>query len=158
MATSRKRGVGRTCAAREHDDSDGVSDYLKGLEHPLKPVVEAVRATILGVDSAITEGMKWNSASFFCHGWFATVSLRPKGPLQVVLHHGAKVRPGADLGRTMEDPLGLLKWLSVDRAAVPFANLDDFEAKRAAFSVVIRQWAEYQKQRANAGADDGSAC
>ena len=47
------------------------------MSDPLKPLVEAIRATILGADSQITEGVKWNSPSFYRHGWFATVNVRP---------------------------------------------------------------------------------
>jgi hypothetical protein len=89
MGTSRK-ARGRTPAAAEHDDPAGVAAYLAGLDHPLKPVVEAIRATILGADPAVTEGVKWTSASFYRRGWFATINARARGGVQVVFHHGPR--------------------------------------------------------------------
>jgi hypothetical protein len=150
MAASRRAQKSKAGApsAREHDDTAAVTAYLSALEHPLKAVVEEIRSAILAADPAITEGIKWSSASFYCHGWFATANVRAKGAVQVVLHHGAKVRDGAALGQSMEDPARLLTWLSADRAVVAFTSGDDFQGKRAAFLEVIRQWAAYQARLA----------
>ncbi len=139
------RGDGkRASPAREHDDTAAVTAYLEALDHPLKPVVVAVRSAILGAGSGITEGIKWNSASFYCHGWFATANVRARGAVQIVLHHGAAVREDASLRSSIEDAAGLLKWMSADRAVVTLTGLADFEARREAFVLIIRQWAAYQ--------------
>ena len=141
------RGAGkRAPGAPEHDDSAAVTAYLAGLEHPLKDVVVAIRSAVLGADAGVTEGIKWKSASFYCHGWFATVNVRGKGALVVVFHHGAGVRADATLRQSIEDGAGLLEWLSADRATVPFASLGDFEGKREAFVAIVRQWAAYQRE------------
>lgn len=110
------------------------------LEHPFKPVIEAVRTAILGADSAIAEGIKWNSPSFRTTEYFATTNLREKAGLGIVLHLGAKVREVPKAGLTVDDPEGLLKWVSKDRAVVVFRDLKDFTAKRGAFVKVIQQW------------------
>lgn len=151
MATNRKAppARGRT-AAPEHDDPAAVAAYLAALDHPLKPVVEAVRAAVLAADPAVTEGVKWNAASFYRCGWFATVNVRPKHGVLVVLHHGAKATAAAPRG-TIRDPAGLLSWPAADRAVVAFAGADDFAGKRAAFTDLIRQWAAYQARLADAG-------
>jgi hypothetical protein len=158
MAAGRKarnRGA-RATPTGDRTDSAAVTAYLAALDHPLKPVVEAIRGTILGAYPAIAEGVKWNSPSFYCHGWFATANVRPRGGVQVVLHHGAKARADATLGRTIDDPAGLLTWLSADRAVVTFAGDEDFAGKRAAFVALIRQWAAYQARLANK-AEPGAA-
>lgn len=146
MAAKRKGPDGS--GKRDHDDPAAVAAFMGSLDHPLKGVVESIRSTVLGADPAITEGIKWNSPSFYRHGWFATVNLRAKGGVQVVLHHGAKVRDDAALGQTIDDPSALLKWLSADRAVITFAGDEDFAGKRAAFASIIRQWAAYQAQLA----------
>ena len=150
MAKTRKTTevVGKASKRPEHDDSEAVSSLLAASDHPMIPVVEAIRAAILGADPAITEGVKWNSASFYRCGWFATANLRPKGGLQVVLHHGAKTRADAALGEEIADESGLLKWLSADRAVIAIASLDEFEAKQPAFEAIIRQWSAYQSRLA----------
>jgi len=49
--------------ARSHDSpmdtSRAVDEFMAGLDHPFKAEIEAIRAAILGVDSAIAEGIKW---------------------------------------------------------------------------------------------------
>jgi hypothetical protein len=78
---------------------DSVEAFMAGLEHPLKPAIEAVRALVLGVDPAVSEGIKWNAPSFRTSKWFATLNLRARGGEErvwLVLHPGAKKRaPGA---------------------------------------------------------------
>ena len=140
-----KKAAGRPSSKPiEYDDSASVDALMGSLKHPLKPVVEAVRKAILAADRSITEGIKWNSPSFYCHGWFATVNVRPKHGVLVVLHHGAKARSDADLGATLEDPSNLLQWLGKDRATVAFVDDADFKKKQSAFTKIIRQWAKYQ--------------
>lgn len=129
----------------EHDNPAGVQQLIAAMSDPLKPVVEAIRATILGADNQITEGIKWNSPSFYRHGWFATVNVRRGGgSVMVVLHHGAKGRAETELSRTLRDPKELLEWAAVDRALVSFTSAEDFESKRKAFAEIIRQWAAEQ--------------
>ncbi len=70
--------------------------------------------------------------------YFATTNLRAKDGIQIILHLGAKVR---DIpGFTIDDPESLLTWLAKDRASATFRDLGDIDAKRAAFTQVIRQW------------------
>jgi hypothetical protein len=122
---------------------------MSTLEHPLKSVMEAIRLTILEADRTITEGIKWNSPSFYCHGWFATVNIRAKNGVQVVLYHGAKVRNDSTLSRTIDDSSHLLRWLSKDRAIITFVSAEDFQSKRGAYKKIIKQWVEYQARLAN---------
>ncbi|MDB6110840.1 MAG: hypothetical protein JWR69_2590 [Pedosphaera sp.] len=133
-----------------HDNTGAVTAFLGSLKHPLKPLVETIRATILETDSGITEGIKWNTASFYCHGWFATINLRAKKGVQLVLHHGAKVRDESTLSETIVDPSKLLTWLAKDRTAVTFINAEDFQSRRAAFQKIIKQWVQHQAGLAKA--------
>lgn len=117
---------------------------MSTLEHPMKSVIETIRAAILSADKTITEGIKWNTASFYCYGWFATINIRVKTGVQVVLHHGAKIRDDSTLSQTIADPAHLLGWLARDRAAITLASAEDFKNRRAAFQKIIKQWAEHQ--------------
>ena len=114
--------------------------YLRDLEHPLKKEIEAVRRMILGVSPAISEGIKWNTASFRTEKeWFATFNMRAKDSVQLVFHLGAKVR--ADQGALkITDPKGLVKWLGKDRALVTLGAGRDIPANRAAFEAIVRAW------------------
>jgi hypothetical protein len=120
--------------------SKAVDELMRTLEHPQKPAIEAVRASILGADRAIAEGVKWNAPSFRTTEYFATTNLREKKGVGVIFHLGAKVRKLPPGGVAIDDPAGLLKWLGKDRAMVVFTNLEDAKAKKAALVRIVRQW------------------
>jgi hypothetical protein len=128
----------------EYDNPEAVNAYMQSLEHPLKSVLEEIRCTILEADPGITEGIKWNSSSFYCYGWFATVNVKAKNGVQVVLHHGAKIRDDSTLSLTIDDPSQLLTWPSRDRAVITFVSTDSFQSNRIAFKNIIQQWVNYQ--------------
>lgn len=111
-------------------------EYLTALEHPLKPVIEAVRKLILGVDPAIREGIKWNAPSYRTTADFATFHLRD-GRVWLILHTGAKGKTG---GVSVADPTGLVEWLDANRAVVKFADAKDVRSKKAALTVLLREW------------------
>ena len=119
---------------------------LKSLDYPLKPVIESIRSTILKADNRITEGIKWNAPSFFCHGWFATFHLRATAGAVLVLHHRAKVMSTSTLSHSINDPAKLLTWAAPDRATITFTSAADFKVKQSALKVIIRQWVEYQNE------------
>lgn len=150
MAKQAKTGRSKAVPSRapEYDNPTAVTELLASLEHRLKPVIEDVRKTILGADDRITEGVKWNSPSFYCYGWFAAVNAKRAHAVLVVLHHGAKTRPESELSRSIKDPLRLLTWPSPDRAQTSFGSADDFKSKRSEFASLIQQWAAYQERLA----------
>lgn len=116
-----------------------VDEFMRMLEHPLKPGLESVRSTILGVSPKITEGIKWNAPSFRVHEWFATINIR-KDEVVVILHFGAKAKDNSTSGVTVNDPSGLLRWLAKERASVTFSDMKAIESGRAAFAKIVRQW------------------
>ena len=128
------------------NDVSAVDEFMSRLVHPLKRTVEAIRSTILGADSHITEGIKWNSPSFYCNGWFATANVRAKDSIIVVLHMGAKVKDNSTTGLSIEDSTGLLEWAASDRALARFCSVEDFNAKKAAFKAVVGQWAKQMRR------------
>jgi hypothetical protein len=141
----------RSSLPPEHDNPAAVRAYLEALTPSVRALVDAVRSTILGCGKDVTEGIKWNSPSFYCNGWFATVNLRRGGDgVQVVLHQGAKTQPGQEIGGRIRDPEKLLTWRGADRALVSFDSVADFETKRAAFAPVVAQWAAFMQRQAAA--------
>ncbi len=140
MPSSKKSAIPHTTAS---DTSEAVDSLLQGLVHPMKVEIEAIRRCILDADSNINEGVKWNAPSFRTREYFATTNLREKQGIGVILHLGAKVRNLGPGGLKIADPSSLLKWLAADRASVRFNDLQDFEAKRVAFTEVIRAWVKH---------------
>lgn len=120
---------------------DGEVDaFLAGLDHPLKADIAAVRKIVLTADKAIAEGVKWNSVSFRKADWFATVNLRSKDVIQLVLHTGAKAK-GLEL--KIADPDGLLLWLAKDRALVTLGAGKALKANAKAFEAILKAWVKY---------------
>lgn len=136
----------RSRAANDTDDTEGVECLLAGMTHPMIEVIEDIRGTILAADEGITEGVKWNSPSFYCCGWFATIGARKPDRIEIVLHHGAKVRQDAALSDSIKDPAKLLRWKSPDRAVISIADGDDFGAIREPLAKLIDQWVAYQRR------------
>ena len=118
-------------------DPDVVA-FLRDLDHPRKREIEAVRKIVLGVDPSIREGIKWNAPSFRTTQHFATMQLRRRDAVRLILHLGAKQR---ELPRTaIADPHGLLEWLGPDRAIVSFRSAQELAANEAALVAIVRQW------------------
>jgi hypothetical protein len=125
----------------EWDNPEAVDEFMAKLDRPLRAQMEAVREIILSADRRITEGIKWNGPSFYCHGWFATFNRSPRAKelVQVIFHRGAKVKVGEN-SRYVEDPSGILEWITKDRCIARFDGMKDIEKKRAALRRVVAHW------------------
>ncbi|HSO51772.1 MAG TPA: DUF1801 domain-containing protein [Actinomycetes bacterium] len=117
-------------------DPDAVDAYMERLDHPLKAEVQAVRDLIKGVESRITEQVKWNAPSFSYKGYLATFNLRPTHHVHLVWHNGA----------ILQDPAGLLEGRYPDRRMTYFTSMAEVEAKRPAMEALVRQWVELMDQ------------
>lgn len=121
------------------DTSAAVDRYMQELEHPHHGDIMQLRALMLAADDTIAEGVKWNAPSFRTTEYFATTNLRVKGGFGVILHLGAKVRASGVPVR-VDDPHGLLRWHSHDRASLEFRGHDDFVSRQPALTAIVRQW------------------
>jgi hypothetical protein len=130
-------------ANRGSASSHSVEEFLSALDHPLKAEIIAIREIILSADPSISEQIKWNAPSFRTMEHFATMHLRSKESVQVIMHLGARKRATAETGITIADPEKLLEWLGKDRAAVKFHGLEQIESQRSAFTEIVREWITY---------------
>ncbi len=115
------------------------ADLMASLDHPLKAEIETVRKAILSADKSIADGVKWNSLSFRTTEWFATVNLRSRDSLQLVLHLGAKAGKATDPA-SIPDPRGLLKWLGKDRAMATLGAGAAPKANLPALKAILKAW------------------
>lgn len=122
------------------DTGAAVDALMAGLAHPHKAAIEALRRAILAADPSIAEGVKWNAPSFRTHEYFATVHLRAKTGIALILHRGAKARADTADAACFEDPDGLLHWLGPDRAQVLFADAGDLARRTGALQALLRRW------------------
>jgi hypothetical protein len=122
-------------------EDPAVSEFLEQLDHPCRDEIVAVRGLILGVNPAISDGIKWNSASFRTTEFFATVNWRYRDGVQLVLHRGAKARKD-DVKLEIRDADGLLAWRDRDRALLTIAA-GELATHRKALQSIIREWIAY---------------
>jgi uncharacterized protein YdhG (YjbR/CyaY superfamily) len=119
-----------------------VAAFLARLNHPLKKDYQAVQKINLNAHVTISAGIKWNSLSFKTHEYFATINLRNKDAVQLVMHLGAKVK---DHTRPMkiDDPQGLLQWLASDRCLLTQGKGPTVNKNKKALQNIILQWIKY---------------
>lgn len=122
------------------DTSQAVDTFMALLEHPAKDAIELLRSAILASDPSITEGIKWKAPSFKVQEYFATINLRAKAGVGLVLHFGAKVRAFSAGKEAIQDPGAILKWLAKDRAMIEFKDAKDVKARTPALQAILRQW------------------
>ena len=130
----------------EHDDSNAVDALVEAMDSDSKAIVTLVRTMILKSNGQITEGVKWNSPSFYWSGWFATLNVRTKAGVTLVLHHGAVGRPESTVKSAITDPLKLLKWHSADRASIALISDDVVNQHHVALAEIINHWATFHSE------------
>ncbi len=117
-----------------------VALFIENTNHPLKAEIIALRKIILASASEITEHIKWNAPSFCLNGEDRfTLKLNATDAVDIVFHRGAKakVMPSE---RLIEDPAGLLKWATNDRAVATFSNMMDIQNKELALIATLNEW------------------
>ncbi len=124
------------------EGAEAVEQFMRGLDHPLKPVVTAVRDAVLRVRKSIGEGIKWNAPSFHHGAHFATFNLRSPEHVLLVIHAGARPRPEAAFRHQVPDPTSLVEWLAPDRCVVKFTSVGDVKARVAALQQFLDAWIE----------------
>jgi hypothetical protein len=117
-----------------------VDAWLAGLDHPLKSVAAAVRAALAGAGPRLGEQIKWNAPSFTWDGEDkVTFNLRPKAPLLLIFHRGAKAKDNS--GFAFKDETGLMEWKAPGRAVVTIASEADWTRHRDAIVDLACRWA-----------------
>ena len=120
---------------------DDVPAFIAALQHPREKEILALRDIILGVDPSISEAIKWNAPSFRTGEHFATMHLRAKTGIQLILHAGAKKRELPTL--EIADPSALLEWPAPDRAIARFTDLEDLGTRKPALEAILKQWIRF---------------
>jgi uncharacterized protein YdhG (YjbR/CyaY superfamily) len=106
-----------------------VDEFLEKLDHPFKAEVQAIRAIIKGVNTHITEQIKWNAPSFSYQGaYLGTFHLHAKSHVHLVFHNPmiAQVKSG------------LLEGDYKDRRMAYFSDLHDVSVKEAELENVVK--------------------
>jgi hypothetical protein len=132
-----KRRVPKTASEAKIVKSPAV--LIAELEHPHKDAIVRLIELVQSADPRIQVSWKWNAPSFALTEHFATMHLRAKQGVMLIMHFGAKKH--ATLFRErIADPKGLLIWLADDRAQISFNDLAAVEATKKSFVALIRAW------------------
>lgn len=118
-----------------------ITTHLDGLGHPERALIDDLRALIATAVPAAVEEIKWNAPSFAMAEHFATLNLRAKRGIQLVLHLGAKPRTNIDMRDVVKDPAGLLEWKGPDRAVVAVVDIAYLRANAQALQRIVTTWA-----------------
>jgi hypothetical protein len=115
-----------------------VDEFMAELDHPFTAEVQAVRELIKGVNSDITEEVKWNAPTFSYRGYLATFNLRERKCVHLIFHNGAILDPQP----------GIFEGTYPDRRMVYFAGMGDVQAKREALVTAVNQWIRLMDEQA----------
>jgi hypothetical protein len=124
-------------------EPEQVDAYVRAMKHPLKGVVEELRAIILNADSAIGEEVKWNAPAFFYTGTMAEFDPKQHKRHVVVFNLFKKdcVRLVFPSGASIGDTSGLLVGDYADgRRLALFSSTDEVHSKKLALERVIKKW------------------
>ncbi len=128
--------------SKDTHDPVGVTAHIQQLPPDFAQLVEAIRQTILGVDAAIGEQIKWNSPSFFYTGPMQPFDPKTYKRDIVVLNlqksHALLVFP---TGETVKDASEMLEGNYTDgRRLMKITDMADFERKEPELKKVIAAW------------------
>ena len=137
------KNLEKKAAKHRQPTPESVEAFVASLDEASKQAVCALRQIFLAADPSIAEGIKWNVPSFLTSDYFATMNLRVKNGIGVVLHFGAKKSDISRTGVAISDPASLLVWLAKDRAMITFRDVDDITARRSALTELIREWIKH---------------
>ena len=124
-------------------EPEKVDAYVRAMKHPLKDVVEELRAIILNANTAIGEEVKWNAPAFFYSGPMAEFDAKQYKRHVVVFNLFKKdcVRLVFLGGARIGDTSGLLVGDYADgRRLALFSSLDEVHSKKLALERAIKQW------------------
>ncbi|XOV94201.1 MAG: DUF1801 domain-containing protein [Bacteroidota bacterium] len=122
-----------------------VSEFLDGLNHPLRNEIEQLRQIIINATSGLTENIKWNGPNY-CYedNDRITMKIQPPRQIQLIFHRGARKQeqPKAKLIQTSSN---LLTWKENDRAIATFKDSSEIEKSEANLVEIVGKWIEATK-------------
>lgn len=109
-----------------------VDAWMARYDNPQKPLVEAVRQTILKADRRMAETIKWQAPTFVYKGNFASFFPKAKAHVSLMLHTGAKI---AGDFPSLEGTGGTSRVVKIASAA-------DLKAKTAELRRLVKAWCD----------------
>ena len=115
---------------------ESVDDFMERLDYPLKAEAQALRDIIKGVDTSITEQIKWNAPSYRTSDYIVTFNFHDPKQLRLIFHNPA----------IASIPSAILEGDYPDRRLVYFASMNDVNAKKPALVQVVKTLITFMNQ------------
>lgn len=109
-----------------------VDAWMAKYENPQKPLVQALRETILAADPRIAETIKWQAPTFVYKGNLASVFPKAKAHASLMFHTGA----------TISGRFPSLEGEGSQARTMKFFGVDDLEAKAPELQRLVRAWCD----------------
>ena len=117
-----------------------VSEFLDGLNHPLRDEIENLRHIITNATNGLTENIKWNGPNYcYNDNDRITMKIQPPKQIQLIFHRGAKKQEQPE-DRIVQSKSKLLLWKENDRAIITFKNRFEIEKAKADLSSIVNEW------------------
>jgi Domain of unknown function (DU1801). len=117
-----------------------VTEFLNGLNHPLRIEIEQLRTLILSAENRLTENVKWNGPNY-CIGDAdrITMKIQPPKQIQLIFHRGVK-KLEQPKERLLSTNAKLLAWKENDRAIASFKNKTEIENSKSELKDIVKDW------------------
>lgn len=117
-----------------------VTEFLDGLNHPLRQEIEQLRFYIHSADHNLAENIKWNGPNYSLGGEDRiTMKIQPPKNIQIIFHRGAK-KQAQPKDKLIEDHSNLLIWKENDRAVAVFRNISEINNAETNLTEIVKKW------------------
>lgn len=112
--------------------ADEVDAWMAKYDNPQKPLLEAVRQTILRADKRMAECIKWQAPTFAYKGNLASFYPKATAHVSLMFHTGAKI----------DGDFPSLEGSGDTSRVMKFADASDLKRKTAELKKLVRAWCD----------------
>jgi hypothetical protein len=126
-------------------EPEKVDAFMKAMIHPMKPMMEYLRALILGADKNIAEGIYWNAPTFFYSGKMEPFNAKEYKRYIVGFNFFKEdtVRLIFLQGASVEDKAGILEGDYKDgRRLISLKSMEELKKIEADLKSIVKQLAK----------------
>ena len=113
-----------------------VDAWFERYENPMKPVVERIRALVLGADRRIEECIKWQAPTFTYRGNLASFFPKSKQHASLLFHMGARI-PGKH---------GRLEGTGDTSRVMKIGSVAEANAAKKDIERLVRAWCDWREE------------
>ena len=114
--------------------NEAVDIWFESYDNPQKPLVQAVRESILKADDRIQESIKWKAPTFSYKGNLASFFPRSKKHVTLMFHKGA----------TIAGEFPNLEGDGKEARTMKFYSIEDLQAKSEELAAITVAWCDQQ--------------